>query len=149
MTTSNGSQSDSPDGVSAGEMLPQPHIVLVDDDDLYSETLGLRLTDLGYTVTCFSGGSSALEHFASGVRRRFVVDRKVASGDHRSVSPQPLSQGLRIARLLLSWLENGSGSLPPPVQESYARRCCGRAFHGPEGYDRPKARQYMGAAGSG
>jgi two-component system response regulator ChvI len=76
MTTSNGGQSVSFDNVSAGaigEMPAQPHIVLVDDDDLYSETLGLRLTDLGYTVTSFSGGSSALDHFASGGRADVVL----------------------------------------------------------------------------
>src|SRR6476469_7510070 len=43
-----------------------PHIVLVDDDDLFRESLGLNLIDEGYEVTSFSGGAAALDHFASG-----------------------------------------------------------------------------------
>jgi two-component system, OmpR family, response regulator ChvI len=48
------------------ETTPPPHIVLVDDDDLFRESLGLNLIDEGYEVTSFSGGAAALEHFASG-----------------------------------------------------------------------------------
>src|SRR5471030_2336381 len=76
MTTSNTNQIDLSDDMSfgvSGEKPARPHIVLVDDDDLYSETLGLRLTDLGYTVTSFPGGSSALKHFASGGHADLVL----------------------------------------------------------------------------
>jgi len=48
------------------ETAPPPHIVLVDDDDLFRESLGLNLIDEGYDVTSFSGGAAALEHFATG-----------------------------------------------------------------------------------
>src|SRR5882672_1676185 len=41
-------------------------IVVVDDDDLFRETLGLGLIDEGYEVTSFSGGAAALGYFASG-----------------------------------------------------------------------------------
>jgi two-component system response regulator ChvI len=41
-------------------------IVVVDDDDLFRETLDLDLTDQGYEVTSFSGGMAALDHVASG-----------------------------------------------------------------------------------
>jgi two-component system response regulator ChvI len=47
-------------------MLNSAHIVLVDDDDLFRESLGLNLIDEGYEVTSFSNGASALEHFAAG-----------------------------------------------------------------------------------
>jgi two-component system, OmpR family, response regulator ChvI len=41
-------------------------IVIVDDDDLFRESLGLNLIDEGYEVTSFSGGQAALDHFAAG-----------------------------------------------------------------------------------
>ena len=65
----NSSQVDASDGLSAGvigETAARTRIVLVDDDDLFCETLGLTLIDEGYEVTSFSGGSAALDHFATG-----------------------------------------------------------------------------------
>jgi two-component system, OmpR family, response regulator ChvI len=41
-------------------------IVLIDDDDLFRESLGLNLIDEGYEVTSFSGGAAALDYFALG-----------------------------------------------------------------------------------
>ncbi len=43
-----------------------PRLVLIDDDDLFRESLGLNLIDEGYEVTSFSNGAAALEHFAAG-----------------------------------------------------------------------------------
>src|SRR3981189_2848653 len=43
-----------------------PHLLLVDDDDLFRESLGLNLIDEGYEVTSFSNGAAALEHFGAG-----------------------------------------------------------------------------------
>src|SRR6266403_2436488 len=43
-----------------------PRLVLIDDDDLFRESLGLNLIDEGYDVTSFSNGAAALEHFAAG-----------------------------------------------------------------------------------
>jgi two-component system response regulator ChvI len=48
-------------------------IVVVDDDDLFRETLGLSLIDEGYEVTSFSGGSAMLDHFASGARADVIL----------------------------------------------------------------------------
>jgi two-component system, OmpR family, response regulator ChvI len=45
---------------------PLARIVLVDDDDLFRESLGLNLLDEGYDVTSFSSGTAALEYFAGG-----------------------------------------------------------------------------------
>src|SRR5690349_22940625 len=50
-----------------------PHIILVDDDDLFRESLGLNLIDEGYTVTSFSSGPPALEYFASGEQADVVL----------------------------------------------------------------------------
>jgi two-component system response regulator ChvI len=42
------------------------HIVVVDDEDLFRESLGLNLIDEGYEVTSFASGQSALNYFATG-----------------------------------------------------------------------------------
>jgi two-component system response regulator ChvI len=43
-----------------------PHLVLVDDDDLFRESLGLNLVDEGYRVTSFDNGSDALAYLEGG-----------------------------------------------------------------------------------
>jgi two-component system response regulator ChvI len=43
-----------------------PHLLLVDDDDLFRESLGLNLIDEGYEVTNFSNGRDALGYFDRG-----------------------------------------------------------------------------------
>jgi two-component system response regulator ChvI len=48
-------------------------IVVVDDDDLFRETLGLNLTDEDYEVTSFSSGGAALDHVASGGRPDVIL----------------------------------------------------------------------------
>src|SRR5262249_46148013 len=50
-----------------------PHIVLVDDDDLFRESLGLNLIDEGYVVTSFSAGAPALDYFAAGNQADVVL----------------------------------------------------------------------------
>jgi two-component system response regulator ChvI len=42
------------------------HLLLVDDDDLFRESLGLNLIDEGYEVTSFANGGDALAYFESG-----------------------------------------------------------------------------------
>ncbi|MBV8738987.1 MAG: response regulator transcription factor [Alphaproteobacteria bacterium] len=43
-----------------------PHLLLVDDDDLFRESLGLNLIDEGYEVTSFDNGSDALAYLQDG-----------------------------------------------------------------------------------
>jgi two-component system response regulator ChvI len=43
-----------------------PHLLLVDDDDLFRESLGLNLIDEGYRVTSFDNGRDALAFLESG-----------------------------------------------------------------------------------
>src|ERR1700752_2252281 len=45
---------------------PMPHLLLVDDDDLFRESLGLNLIDEGYEITSFCNGSDALSSLPSG-----------------------------------------------------------------------------------
>lgn len=42
------------------------HLLVVDDDDLFRESLGLNLIDEGYEVTSFANGSEALAYFEAG-----------------------------------------------------------------------------------
>ena len=46
------------EAASAGR--PMPHLLLVDDDDLFRELLGLNLLDEGYEVTSFANGREVL-----------------------------------------------------------------------------------------
>ncbi len=43
-----------------------PHLLLVDDDDLFRELLGLNLIDEGYEVTSFDNGRDALAYLEDG-----------------------------------------------------------------------------------
>jgi two-component system, OmpR family, response regulator ChvI len=43
-----------------------PHLLLVDDDDLFRESLGLNLIDEGYEVTSVAGGRDALDFLEQG-----------------------------------------------------------------------------------
>lgn len=45
---------------------PIARVALVDDDDLFRESLGLNLTDEGYEVTPFDRGHAALDYFSNG-----------------------------------------------------------------------------------
>src|SRR5690349_13447704 len=42
------------------------HLLLIDDDDLFRESLGLNLIDEGYEVTSFAHGRDALDYFDHG-----------------------------------------------------------------------------------
>lgn len=59
------SSSLSPGAKSGREQFP-PHIVVVDDDELFRESLSLNLMDEGYRVTSFPAGSPALKFFGGG-----------------------------------------------------------------------------------
>src|SRR5690349_9697542 len=43
-----------------------PHLLLVDDDDLFRESLGLNLLDEGYEVTNFANGRDVLAYLEAG-----------------------------------------------------------------------------------
>lgn len=57
-------RSPSPAAPRAGASMP--HLVLVDDDDLFRESLGLNLIDEGYSVTSFGNGRDALAYLEGG-----------------------------------------------------------------------------------
>jgi two-component system, OmpR family, response regulator ChvI len=52
--------------LNAGPASQAARLVLVDDDDLFRESLGLNLVDEGFAVTSFSNGPTALEWFDNG-----------------------------------------------------------------------------------
>src|SRR5690242_5053189 len=43
-----------------------PHLLLIDDDDLFRESLGLNLLDEGYEVTSFANGRDVLAYLEDG-----------------------------------------------------------------------------------
>jgi two-component system response regulator ChvI len=45
---------------------PQTRIVIIDDDDLFRESLGLNLSEEGFDVIDFAGGETALDYLLSG-----------------------------------------------------------------------------------
>ena len=47
-------------------VMPPMRLLLVDDDDLFRESLGLNLEDEGFSVTSFSNGPDTLAFFANG-----------------------------------------------------------------------------------
>ena len=51
-----------------------PHLLLVDDDDLFRESLGLNLVDEGYEVTSFDNGRDALAYLNSGGADVMLLD---------------------------------------------------------------------------
>lgn len=53
----------SPEEASGGE---RPHVVLIDDDKLFRESLSPNLDDSGFEVTEIPGGPQALDYFDSG-----------------------------------------------------------------------------------
>ena len=72
--------------------IPMPHLLLIDDDDLFRESLGLNLVDEGYEVTSFGNGQDALAYLNRSGRRRDPIgladaqphrDRRVAANARR------------------------------------------------------------------
>src|SRR5215472_9347453 len=51
-----------------------PHLLLVDDDDLFRESLGLNLVDEGYEVTSFDNGHDALAYLNGGSADVMLLD---------------------------------------------------------------------------
>jgi two-component system, OmpR family, response regulator ChvI len=51
-----------------------PHLLLVDDDDLFRESLGLNLVDEGYEVTSFASGQDALSYLDRGRADVMLLD---------------------------------------------------------------------------
>lgn len=51
----------------------KPRVVLIDDDDLFRESIGLNLQDEGFEVLEFSSGAPALNYFSSGERADVIL----------------------------------------------------------------------------
>ncbi len=52
---------------------PRTRIVIIDDDDLFRESLGLNLAEQGFEVVDFSGGQPALDYLLAGNRADAVL----------------------------------------------------------------------------
>jgi two-component system response regulator ChvI len=73
MTASSGPTAASSNSSASATRATGSRILLVDDDDLFRESLGLNLIDEGYEVINFSSGPLVLEYFATGGQADVVL----------------------------------------------------------------------------
>jgi two-component system response regulator ChvI len=74
-----------------------PHLLLVDDDDLFLESLSLNLVDEGYEVTCFDNGQEALAYLKRGNADVMLLDWRM-----------PNLRGIE----LLRWMRDAGVTIP-------------------------------------
>jgi len=84
-----------------------PHLLLVDDDDLFRESLGLNLMDEGYEVTNFAGGRDVLAYLDRGGRGDvMLLDWRMPNLTGLDVLRQMRAAGITIPVILLTVLSD-------------------------------------------
>ena len=84
-----------------------PHVVLVDDDALFRESLGLNLTDHSFRVTEFSDGQSAIDYFAGGGDADvLLLDWRMPGLDGLQVLRTMRSLSIDVPTIFLTVLDN-------------------------------------------
>ncbi len=82
-------------------------IALVDDDDLFRESLGLNLADEGYAVDSFDRGAPLLDHFAAGGTADIVLlDWRMPGMDGIDVLRQMRERGIDVPVIFLTVLSD-------------------------------------------
>lgn len=82
-------------------------IALVDDDDLFRESLGLNLADEGYAVDCFNRGAPLLDHFTAGGTADIVLlDWRMPGMDGIDVLRQMRERGIDVPVIFLTVLSD-------------------------------------------
>src|SRR5690606_35107820 len=82
-------------------------IILVDDDDLFRESLGLNLAENGYDVVDFSDGESVLEHMAAGGNADAVLlDWRMPGLDGLAVLRRMRDSGIQAPVIFLTVLSD-------------------------------------------
>lgn len=82
-------------------------IALVDDDDLFRESLGLNLADEGYEVVSFDRGEPALDFFAKGGQVDIVLlDWRMPKMDGIDVLRQMRARGIEVPVIFLTVLSD-------------------------------------------
>jgi two-component system, OmpR family, response regulator ChvI len=84
-----------------------PHLLLVDDDDLFRESLGLNLIDEGYEVTSFGNGRDALAYLDRGGGADVILlDWRMPSLTGLEVLRQIRAAGIAIPVIFLTVLSD-------------------------------------------
>ena len=81
-----------------------PHLLLVDDDDLFRESLGLNLVDEGYEVTSFDNGQKALAYLNRGSADVMLLDWRMPELTGIDVLRQMRGAGISIPVIFLTAL---------------------------------------------
>ena len=83
-----------------------PHLLLVDDDDLFRESLGLNLVDEGYEVTSFDNGLEALAYLNGGSADIMLLDWRMPNLSGMDVLRRMRSTGITIPVIFLTVLSD-------------------------------------------
>src|SRR6516162_663372 len=83
-----------------------PHLLLVDDDDLFRESLGLNLVDEGYEVTSFDNGREALAYLNGGSADIMLLDWRMPNLSGIDVLRRMRSTGITIPVIFLTVLSD-------------------------------------------
>ena len=94
-----------------------PHLLLVDDDDLFRESLGLNLVDEGYEVTSFDNGQKALAYLNRRSADVMLLDWRM-----------PELTGIEVLRRMRNASRRAMASILRCFRGSY-RRHAGQRFH--------------------
>src|SRR6266446_3231285 len=83
-----------------------PHLLLVDDDDLFRESLGLNLVDEGYEVTSFANGQDALSYLDRGSADVMLLDWRMPNTSGIDVLRRMRGVGVTIPVIFLTVLSD-------------------------------------------
>jgi len=83
-----------------------PHILLVDDDDLFRESLGLNLVDEGYEVTSFDNDRDALAYLNRGSADVMLLDWRMPNLTGIDVLRRMRGAGVTIPVIFLTLLSD-------------------------------------------
>src|SRR5215470_16294991 len=83
-----------------------PHLLLVDDDDLFRESLGLNLVDEGYEVTSFANGQDALSYLHRGSADVMLLDWRMPNTSGIDVLRRMRGAGIAIPVIFLTVLSD-------------------------------------------
>jgi len=83
-----------------------PHLLLVDDDDLFRESLSLNLVDEGYEVTSFDNGQDALAYLNDGSADVMLLDWRMPNLTGIDVLRRMRGAGIAIPVIFLTVLSD-------------------------------------------
>jgi two-component system response regulator ChvI len=83
-----------------------PHLLLVDDDDLFRESLSLNLVDEGYEVTSFDNGQDALAYLNDGSADVMLLDWRMPNFTGIDVLRRMRGAGIAIPVIFLTVLSD-------------------------------------------